>query len=654
MLKTKILSVIGGILFAAISPSNSSDVKIGDPPATRVLTAVREIWPAVGRPGDLGGAIAGARGLLWAKDIRGPHLHAEISDAVSGITRLETENAALRLRGVAVAAPPPAALLAELRDARDESARFRAQVGVLTAERDALRAARDDIQRRLDAMAAERDGLRAENIRLVAQLADLRREREAINRELARITAERDAALAQNNLLTRQVEALTRDRDALRAGQAPLIAAREAAEKAAEVERVRYIRLDQEHQAAQRRLAELEKERVQFIKEKAEHADKTKALQEEIDRYKDDLKGLTAEVERLNGIIRGVTEGQPHLVKAFANPYETLSKTVAPLLSPIGYDLRKPGDFTKVIGAAANASSPQHLAAKEALDKLRGQFGILPTTDIGEVMNVLGQMAEAQLAVDPKSPKGGVGTTASKLSALRIHPHIAATPGESLIAAADRARTEVERTEKIKRAMMGAGFLAVEKPYDTLDIIGQVISSDGTYGRTGGEKQIPVNNIDEIVKAVHTLAGKEGAEAKALLSSIAAGMGVEVDQLPRVVSALKPWAILTESLKGFGTSAAGSRDVFNELKGVSVRRTKPPTIAVGTGSPKGAAPLLSPVIKSPTHPDSMDTVFAFAELIRRQVEEQHSLGKMTRPEGLAAWMQTELRLRRHTSGRVAP
>jgi hypothetical protein len=121
--------------------------------------------------------------------------------------------------------------------------------------------------------------------------------------------------------------------------------------------------------------------------------------------------------------------------------------------------------------------------------------------------------------------------------------------------------------------------------------------------------------------------------------SIAAGMEVEIDQLPRVVKALRPWATLTESLKGSGAPAVGKRDVFSELKGISVRR-------IGTGSPRGTPPA-SPIIKSPTHPDSMDTVFAFAESVRRKVEDQHAMGKIMGPDALAIWLKNDVGLSRY-------
>lgn len=250
-----------------------------------------------------------------------------------------------------------------------------------------------------------------------------------------------------------------------------------------------------------------------------------------------------------------------------------------------------------------------------------------------QLMQIKAQMDQIQRAIDPSL---GTKDLVLEINNLRAHPYISANPEESIKDALDRKLAEIEQAKRIKRAMMGAGFLAIEKPFDTLVLIGQIISADGTYGRTGGENQIPTTTIDETVKAINILTGKTDANAQVLLSSIAEGMGVDVDQLPRAVMALRPWATLTENLRG-----AGKRDVFSELRGIAVKRT-------GVRSPLSGviSPPPSPVIKSPTHPDAMDTVFAFAESIRRQVEEQHSKGRILGPDGLAGWLKNDLGLRR--------
>ena len=349
-------------------------------------------------------------------------------------------------------------------------------------------------------------------------------------------------------------------------------------------------------------------------------------------------------MDEINGMMRVISEGQPHLIRAFANPYETLTKVVAPLVSPaVSYALKFPADFAKAFidlnKTAGDASALQHIQAKKVLATLQKHFEILPTINITDVMSTLIQMAEAQFAVDPDSNQD-VKDMALKLNELRAHPYIAATPGESLREAVERASAELERAEKVKKAMMGTDFLAIEKPYETLHIIGQIISADGNYGITGGENQIPTRSIAEIVIAIDILATKKEPKAMALLSSIAAGMGVEVNQLPRAVKALWPWATITENLKGSGAVATGRRNVFNELKGVSLRR-------IETGSPTRGTPPVSPAIKSPTHPDLTDTAVAFAESVRRKVEYEHTMGKMMGPDMLATWLKNDFGLSRH-------
>lgn len=596
----KIFTLIGSLFVE--SPYCLSSVPLDAPPGVRIRAATTIINPGAA---ELGDAINTTRQLMWSAGVHEDSVYNEVKAIIGYKNRLEIEKTALERRTVA------APLTTELRDAREVSVRLRAQLAELTIERNDLNAARLAIQGRLDAAILERNALRDENIRITAQLAALRREREDIERNLVRITEEREE-----------------DRRNL------------------QEERVRYIALDAEHKKLQRKIIGLQEERLQLIREKTQQADQLAALQNQIDGYKAEIRRLTAEVNELNDLIHNIREGQPRLIKAFASPYETLTKIVAPLISPaVGYALKSPKDFSKAFNdlnrIAGDSSVLQHGQAKEVLATLHKQFGILPTTGITEAMDILIQMAEAQLAIDPTSIKE-VKAMAFELNDLRSHPYIAVEPGESLRQALDRAYAQAEQTRRVKKAMMGAGFLAIEKPFETLDILGQIISADGTYGRTGGENQIPTSTIAEIVAAIDILAVKNDPRAKALLSSIAAGMEIEVEQLPKVVKALKPWAVITENLKGFGAAASGKRDVFSELKGISVRR-------IGTGSPRGTPPL-SPVIHSPTHPNSMDAVFAFAEYVRRKVEDQHAKGRILGPDVLASCLNDEFGLKRR--GRV--
>ncbi|MBY0462055.1 MAG: hypothetical protein K2Q34_02620 [Alphaproteobacteria bacterium] len=593
----KIFTLIGSLFVE--SPYCLSSVPLDAPPGVRIRAATTIINPGAA---ELGDAINTTRQLMWSAGVHEDSVYNEVKAIIGYKNRLEIEKTALERRTVA------APLTTELRDAREVSVRLRAQLAELTIERNDLNAARLAIQGRLDAAILERNALRDENIRITAQLAALRREREDIERNLVRITEEREE-----------------DRRNL------------------QEERVRYIALDAEHKKLQRKIIGLQEERLQLIREKTQQADQLAALQNQIDGYKAEIRRLTAEVNELNDLIHNIREGQPRLIKAFASPYETLTKIVAPLISPaVGYALKSPKDFSKAFNdlnrIAGDSSVLQHGQAKEVLATLHKQFGILPTTGITEAMGILIQMAEAQLAIDPTSIKE-VKAMAFELNDLRSHPYIAVEPGESLRQALDRAYAQAEQTRRVKKAMMGAGFLAIEKPFETLDIIGQIISADGTYGITGGENQIPTRNITEIVAAIDILSTKREPKSLALLSAIAAGMGVETDQLPRVVRALRPLAILTENLKGSGSGATGKRNVFNELKGISVRR-------IETGSFTRTPPL-SPAIHSPTNPGSVDAMVAFAESIRREVENQRTMGKIMGADMLATWLKNDFGLSSH-------